>query len=140
LVEGSRPTRAYSKTGAPIERGVDPKERSSLQKVPLHILPPSLLVYAALAFRDGAGKYGAFNWRKTKIVGTIYYAAALRHMLAWWDGEELAVDSGVPHLAHALACLAIIIDAYEGGFLDDDRPPKGPASRLLRRWKRKRKK
>jgi hypothetical protein len=43
--------------------------------------------------------------------------------MAWFNGEECAQDSGVHHLAHAMACLAILLDAKTCGKLNDDRPP-----------------
>jgi hypothetical protein len=43
-------------------------------------------------------------------------------LFAWFDGEEVASDSGVHHLGHAMACLAILLDAQETGNLVDDRP------------------
>jgi hypothetical protein len=84
---------------------------------------------------DGAKKYGRYNWRSNKVVASVYADAALRHILAWYDGEECAPDSGVPHLGHAKACLGILADAIETGNLIDDRPPGGKAAALLGRWK-----
>lgn len=48
-------------------------------------------------------------------------------------------DSKKPHLAHALACLGIIVDAKESGNLIDDRPLPGPASRLIAELEQKKK-
>jgi hypothetical protein len=114
----------------------NPKDKYGLAKVPLGLVPASSIIYQALAQRDGAGKYGPFNWREKPIKVSIFYDAALRHLLAWWDREELAEDSGVPHLGHALACIGIIIDAIEFGNVIDDRPPKGSAQRVLDRFKK----
>ena len=80
---------------------------------------------------NGAKKYGAYNWRETGVQASIYFEAAMRHLLAWWDGEERAEDSGVKHLAHSAACLAIIFDADSIGKLIDDRPTPGAAAKLL---------
>ena len=84
----------------------------------------------AEAFADGAVKYDPFNWREQKVSATVYYAACKRHLEAWFDGEELATDSKVAHLAHAMACIAILVDAKSVGMLNDDRPPAGAAARL----------
>jgi len=43
-------------------------------------------------------------------------------MDALLEGEDIDPKSGLPHLAHALACIAIIIDAKTAGKLIDDRP------------------
>jgi hypothetical protein len=111
----------------------NPKDRYGRAKVPLTLFPITAVVYGALAQRDGAKKYGPYNWRGKPIRYSTFIDACQRHILAHIDGEEVAEDSGVPHLAHALACLAIIIDAKESGNLIDDRPPAAKAvARLLK--------
>lgn len=80
---------------------------------------------------NGAEKYGAYNWRGNPVVAHIYVDAAMRHLLAWFDGEETAQDSGCHHLAHAMACMAILLDAKETGNLTDDRPINGSACKVL---------
>lgn len=109
----------------------NPKTVFGIKKVPLHLVPPISTAYEAMAFKDGAEKYGPYNWREKKVSASVYVAAAKRHLDAWWDGEELAPDSGLPHLAHAKACLAIIIDASSLGIFNDDRPPKGAVPKFF---------
>lgn len=118
----------------------NPKDKIGIKKVQLNLIPPAALIYESLAMEDGAEKYGAFNWREKKVRASIYYAALLRHALAWFDGEELAEDSKKPHLGHARACTGILIDAYETGNLIDDRPKKGAAAKLIKKYIKKRKK
>jgi hypothetical protein len=112
----------------------NPKDRIGIKKPQLDLVPPALRVYAALAFKDGAAKYGPYNWRQNDVKASIYYAAVGRHLDAWFEGENYADDSGVPHLAHAAAGLAILIDALENDNLIDDRPPSGPTPKLIRDW------
>jgi hypothetical protein len=50
-----------------------------------------------------------------------YYEAMLRHMSGWWEGERLCAGTRIHHLAHVVACCAIIIDAEDGKLLIDDR-------------------
>lgn len=114
----------------------NPKSISGIKKVPLHLNPPSALIYMALGFADGSVKYGPFNWREKSVAASVYLAAVKRHIEAWQDGEENAPDSGYPHLAHALACLAILVDAQSVGNLVDDRPLPGAAPRLLKQWEK----
>jgi hypothetical protein len=113
---------------------VNPKDRMGVKKPRLSLVPPSSLIYQALAMEDGARKYGAYNWREKKPQASIYIEACMRHLLSWYDGEELAEDSGKPHLAHAIACLGIIIDCIETGNLLDDRPTKGATAALIKKW------
>lgn len=112
----------------------NPKTALGITKPSLSKVPPAALIYLALGFMDGARKYGPYNWRSKKVTASIYVDACMRHLLAWFDGEELAEDSEFPHLAHALACIAILVDAKECGVLADDRPPAGPSTRLLKHW------
>lgn len=108
----------------------NPKTRAGSRKVPLHLVPPSAKHFLAQAMADGAAKYGAYNWRDEPISVSVYKAAAERHWDAFWDGEDLAADSQVHHIAHAMACCAILLDALSLGRLHDDRPTAGAASRL----------
>jgi hypothetical protein len=108
----------------------NPKTAIGVTKVPLHLVPPSAKHFLAMALGDGAKKYGPYNWRESKISLSVYKAACERHLDAFWDGEELAPDSGVHHLAHAMACVALMLDAMTTGMLNDDRPPAGMASAL----------
>ena len=104
------------------KKASNPKEAFGSAKLPLDIVPDTAIALASLALLDGALKYGKHNWRVEGVRVSTYTAALQRHMAAWENGEEDAPD-GVPHLAHALACLAILVDAKAAGKLTDDRPP-----------------
>jgi hypothetical protein len=108
----------------------NPKTVVGAQKVPLHLIPPAAKHYLAEAMGDGAKKYGPFNWREHRVTASTYIGAAQRHIDAWWDGEDVSADALVHHLGHAMACMAIILDALTIGKLNDDRPEKGAAPRL----------
>ena len=109
----------------------NPKTRVAASKAPLNLVPPSSTFYLSKAFADGAKKYGPYNWRSEPVSASVYYAALLRHMQAWWDGEDVAQDSKIEHLAHAMACIAILLDADSVGSLQDDRPTSGAMPLLL---------
>jgi hypothetical protein len=116
--------------------GTNPKDLLGIKKVRLGLVPPSSMIYQALAMEDGAKKYGPYNWRANKVISSVYLDAAIRHLLQYMDGEDLAEDSQKPHLGHALACIGIIVDAKETGNLIDDRPLRGAASKLIETWKK----
>jgi len=101
------------------------------------LFPMSATAYGALAFVEGDLKYGGFNWRVAGVSSSTYIAALLRHIAKWYNGEELDPKTGVPHLANAIACLAVIIDATESGMLNDDRPPKSDVASLLSKFEEK---
>lgn len=113
-------------------KDTNPKSVFGIAKPSPGLVPPSAVLNLALAFRDGARKYGAYNWRKDPVSATTYIDAAYRHLMCWSDGEERAQDSGVHHLAHAMACMAILIDAQAQGTLVDDRPTPGTAPEIIK--------
>lgn len=109
----------------------NPKDLLGVKKAPLRFVPPALVIEVAPAMANGAAKYGAYNWRDKHVKASIYAEAIQRHLYAWMDGENLATDSGVKHLAHIGACIAILLDAEAHGALIDDRAHGGPAAALL---------
>lgn len=112
----------------------NPKTRFGLRKPAMSSVPPAALIHLMRAMADGRRKYGLMNWREKNVSSTIYYDAAMRHLMAWFDGEQTASDSGVHHLGHAMACLAIILDAEAQETLNDDRPVAGEFGKLLRHY------
>lgn len=95
------------------------------------LVPSSAILEIAQAFRDGAEKYTAYNWRDKPVPTMTYLNAALRHMYAYLDGEERSEDADCLHLAHAAACFCIVMDAAACGTLIDDRPKKGKAPEII---------
>ena len=112
------------------QKPTNPKDVIGSGKLPLELVPDTLPAYAAIAFFEGASKYGRFNWRVSGVRASIYRAALQRHLAAWWNGEDFDPDTGVPHLASVAACVAILIDAEACGTLTDDRPPAAPLGAL----------
>jgi len=99
----------------------------------MHLIPPAALIYEAVVMGLGAKKYGPYNWREHTVALSVYIAAALRHIHSFHDGEDIDPESGASHLAHARACLGIILDAQSLGMLVDDRPKAGAAAGLITR-------
>lgn len=99
----------------------NPKDSVGSDKLPLHLWPETATIAGSLGLLDGALKYGRSNWREVGVRASIYKDAADRHMNAWFEGEDTDPDSGLPHLCHAIACLAILIDSEAAGKLHDDR-------------------
>lgn len=109
----------------------NPKDSIGETKPPMHLIPPAAEILEAVVMGLGARKYGPFNWRSAKVRATVYVAAAKRHLAQWLDGTDGDPESGVSHLAHARACLGILLDAQATGNLVDDRPPPGVAAKLI---------
>ena len=109
----------------------NPKTVSGMSKPGVEGVPAAPLFMVGEVMRLGIRKYGLTNWRHEAISASVYYNAAMRHILSWWDGENLDSESGLPHLAHAAACLMILMDARLSDDLNDDRPSAGLTSTYL---------
>lgn len=112
-------------------KDTNPKDAIGSKKLPMHLWPTTATAMGCLGLADGALKYGRANWRSAGVRASIYFDAANRHLAAWFEGEEADPDSGLPHLSHALACLAIIVDAQAAGKLTDDRQFPGGHRKLI---------
>jgi len=111
---------------APDTKPSNPKDMVGSSKLPLHLWPETATAMGCLGLLDGMLKYGRSNWRRAGVRATIYADAIRRHLAAWLEGEDFDPDSGVPHMAHLLACAAIIVDAQAAGkFVDDRQTPGG---------------
>lgn len=111
--------------------GINPKDLIGRTKAPLRLVPPVLPIYLSVVQALGAAKYGAFNWRTLSISRVTYLEAAWRHILLALDGEDEDPETGVPHEASVVACMAIILDAGINGKLVDDRYKTGKVAGLL---------
>lgn len=71
------------------------------------LIPPTAIEAMGEAFTFGASKYADHNWAKgfnySRLIG-----AAMRHILAYSRGEDKDPESGLSHIAHAQACLAML--------------------------------
>lgn len=103
-------------------KSTNPKKAMGMAKPPLHLIPGTALVHMAMSFKDGAAKYGPFNWRDDPVDVTTYIAAAKRHIDLYFNGQRLTSDSKVHNLGAVMACMAILLDAEACGTLIDDRP------------------
>jgi hypothetical protein len=132
------PVRRYAQPGdvAPAPptkdtKDTNPKDAAATTRLDLSLFPASARAYGALAMTEGDLKYGGYNYRTAGVQVSVYYAALNRHMDKFFNGEWADPKTRVPHLANALACVAVLIDAFEQGNVNDDRPPVQDTSGLL---------
>lgn len=71
----------------------------------------------------GAAKYSPNNWRGGFEWGRVF-AAATRHLKAWWLGEDLDPESGLHHLAHCSCDILFLLSYVLWKKGSDDRPIK----------------
>jgi hypothetical protein len=83
------------------------------EKLDLTIVPPMLEPAACRALMYGAKKYARFNYREVEDGPQRYFAAMERHIKQYKAGEETDRESGLHHLDHVAACLAILLE-YRG--------------------------
>ena len=107
-------------------KDTNPKDALGIKKAPLHSVPTGPLFEVGLAFLEGARKYGSHNYREVGVRASVYYDAVMRHIMAWWEGEDVDPDSGVPHIIKAMASLFVLRDSMLMGNCIDDRPIKYP--------------
>jgi len=104
----------------------NPKDLLGIKKVPLSTVPTGPLYELALAMLEGGRKYGRHNYRSVGVRASVYFDAAKRHIDDWWEGQDIDPDSGLHHLAKAIACLFILRDSMLMENWEDDRPPQYP--------------
>lgn len=102
---------------------MNPKGVAGGRKVGLRYVPISPLLQVAVAMKEGAEKYGAFNWRTgPPIHFSTYFDAMERHLLEWWTGSDVDKDSGLHPLVKVMATCLVVLDSLERAV--DDRPKK----------------
>ena len=113
---------------------MNPKDAIGRAKPSISFTPSRSILEMGRAMEHGAGKYGAFNWRTDRISATVYLNATFRHLVELLEGVDTDADSGLPHAAHIMACMAILLDGQQQGTLDDDRLGKQTAERPEPTW------
>ena len=105
-------------------KDTNPKDAIGVRKAPMSALPANVMAEVGVAMLEGASKYGRHNYRAAGVRASVYYDAAMRHLMAWWEGEDIDPDSGLSHITKLLACMVVLRDAMRQGMCTDDRPPR----------------
>lgn len=77
----------------------------------MSLLTPEFLEETAKVLTFGQKKYGAYNWAGG-LKWSRVFSAVMRHLWAWWGGENTDPETGFTHLAHA-ACGLLFLMHYE---------------------------
>ena len=87
----------------------------------LEFIHPVFLERLGAVMTRGAQKYEAWNWYRGMSWSRVYGSLS-RHMVAWYGGEVIDPDSGLPHLSCAAACVMMLNVFEEECLGEDDRP------------------
>jgi len=103
--------------------GLRPREgvKYDAGKAPYHLVPWDAVSAIAAVLGVGAQKYGARNWERG-MDWSRPFAACIRHLEAWWQGENVDQETGLSHLWHAGCCIVFLIAYERRGSGRDDRP------------------
>jgi len=109
------------------EMDTAPGELTELPKTPVRydtgktqwdLLPWTALEEVAKVLEFGAKKYSANNWREgSGFSWGRVFNSTVRHLIAWWNGQDRDPETGLSHLAHC-CCNVLFLLHYS---LDKDR-------------------
>lgn len=117
------PTRKQTDNATSVKPS-NPKDAVGSKKVSMSVLPANVLMEVALGLQEGALKYGRHNYRAIGVRTSVYYDATMRHLMAFWEGEDIDPDSQLSHVTKAISSLIVLRDSMLRGNCTDDRPPK----------------
>ena len=100
----------------------NPKDLVGTRKVGLSVLPFRVLWECAVGMLEGTVKYGRHNYRAVGVRASVYFDAAMRHLGAWWEGEDIDPESKLSHVNKAIISLMVLRDSMIEGNWVDDRP------------------
>lgn len=78
----------------------------------LDLIEPEFIEGVGKVLTFGAEKYEENSWQKVDNAENRYYAAAMRHLLAWRRGEKIDPESGLSHLDH-VACNMMFLQHFD---------------------------
>ena len=88
-------------------------------KLRYDLIPACALEELVRVYTFGAGKYGDRNWEKGMNWGRVF-GAIMRHLWAWWGGEDRDAETGISHVAHAAwGCFTLLAYLSRGSGADD---------------------
>lgn len=116
VIELMTPANALRKSDNPDKGGV----KFDANKIRMDLVPVEGVYAVADILTGGAAKYGDRNWEKG-MDWSRPYGACLRHLFAWWGGENTDRESGKSHLWHAACNLFFLIAYSQRGVGNDDR-------------------
>lgn len=107
----------------PHAKPTNPKDIVGIRKTPFSVIPWTVLSEVGVGMLEGACKYGRHNYREMGVRASVYFDATMRHLVSWWEGEDIDTDSGLSHITKAICSLVVLRDAMIQNKFEDDRAP-----------------
>lgn len=103
-------------------RVTDPKTggQKGQKSCQVSALDPRAIQWLGEVAGYGAAKYDRMNFCKG-FAWHLSYDAMQRHLLAFWSGEDIDDESGLPHMAHAMWHAHALLSFWDRSLGDDDR-------------------
>ena len=105
----------------------NPKDIIGIRKAPMSTVSAAVMAEVGVGMLEGALKYGRHNYRVAGVRASVYYDGTMRHLMDWWEGEDIDPDSGMSHITKAITSLFVLRDAMIQGKMTDDRAPRSKA-------------
>lgn len=94
--------------------------KADSSKPNISLVPTKALEEITKAFDYGAKKYSPYNWAKgftwRRLIDATY-----RHINAFNGGEDVDPETGLSHIAHAGACIMMLLEHQKRNLGTDDR-------------------
>lgn len=74
------------KMSPPEGKPTNPKDAIGSKKMHVSTVPAQVVGELGLAMLEGACRYGRHNYRIAGVRASVYYDAAMRHLMSWWEG------------------------------------------------------
>jgi hypothetical protein len=97
-----------------VEQKSNTSGKSDQGKVRTDLVIPDFILGVAEVRTFGTKKYGPDTWKDIPDAVNRYYAATLRHLLAWRNGDTVDAESGLNHLKH-VACNIMFLQELTKG-------------------------
>lgn len=91
---------------------INPGRKDDQEKNRLDLVEPEFIESVGKVLTFGAKKYEPNNWQGVEDAEDRYYAAAMRHLMAYRRGEQIDPESGLSHLEH-VACNIMFLLHFE---------------------------
>lgn len=90
-------------------------------KLPWRLLPFDAVREVVKVLQKGAEKYSENNWVHVEGARDRYFDALMRHVIAWYEGEQNDSEWNLNHLAHGSCCILFLLALdLRGKFLKEE--------------------